>query len=238
MFSFRSLIYGMAVMSFVSTPAGVYSAVPQTPNAAAAKAVEQINAQADELLKHLQETSAYARLQSKLPVTRLDDFTVEQAARESEFSRVHLKQMDKIALAGVPHEQWLLAQLLRHTFESGVQAQEDYWLTFTVTPYSGGWLVVSNITRIFAGQSLAEATGRENYLHLVDEYARVLTEIAAKTKAQAARGIRVPQPALAGVRATWTGVRDAASQTLAVSEARLQSLPAQERSSLDRKSVV
>ena len=231
MFSFRSLIYGMAVMSFVSTPAGVYSAVPQTPNAAAAKAVEQINAQADELLKHLQETSAYARLQSKLPVTRLDDFTVEQAARESEFSRVHLKQMDQIALAGVPHEQWLLAELLRHTFESGVHAQEDYWLTFTVTPYSGGWLVVSNITRIFAGQSLAEATGRENYLHLVDEYARVLTEIAAKTKAQAARGIRVPQPALAGVRATWTGVRDAASQTLAVSEARLQSLPAEGRSS-------
>ena len=231
MLSFRNLIYAVAVMSFISTPAGVYSAVPQAPNAAAAKAVEQINAQADELLKHLQETSAYARLQSKLPVTRLDDFTVEQAARESEFSRVHLKQMDKIALAGVPHEQWLLAQLLRHTFESGVQAQEDYWLTFTVTPYSGGWLVVSNITRIFAGQSLAEATGRENYLHLVDEYARVLTEIAAKTKAQAARGIRVPQPALAGVRATWTGVRDAASQTLAVSEPRLQSLPAQERSS-------
>jgi uncharacterized protein (DUF885 family) len=231
MFSFRNLIYGVAVMSFVSTPAGVYSAVPQTPNSAAAKAVEQINAQADELLKHLQETSAYARLQSKLPVTRLDDFTVEQAARESEFSRVHLKQMDRISLAGVPHEQWLLAQLLRHTFESGVHAQEDYWLTFTVTPYSGGWLVVSNITRIFAGQPLADASERENYLHLVDEYARVLTEIAAKTKAQAARGIRVPQPALAGVRATWTGVRDAASQTLAVSEARLQSLPAQERSS-------
>ena len=231
MFSFRNLIYGVAVMSFVSTPGGVYSAVPQTPNAAPAKAVEQINAQADELLKHLQETSAYARLQSKLPVTRLDDFTVEQAARESEFSRVHLKQLDQIALAGVPHEQWLLAELLRHTFESGVHAQEDYWLTFTVTPYSGGWLVVSNITRIFAGQPLTDATERENYLHLVDEYARVLTEIAAKTKAQAARGIRVPQPALAGVRATWTGVRDAASQTLAVSEARLQSLPAQERSS-------
>lgn len=99
---------------------------------------------------------------------------------------------------------WLLAQLLRHTFESGVHAQEDYWLTFTVTPYSGGWLVVSNITRIFAGQPLTDATERESYLHLVDEYARVLTEIAAKTKAQAARGIRVPQPALAGVRATWT----------------------------------
>ena len=231
MSSFRNLIYGVAVMSFVSTPGGVYSAVPQTPNAAPAKAVEQINAQADELLKHLQETSAYARLQSKLPVTRLDDFTVEQAARESEFSRVHLKQLNQIALAGVPHEQWLLAELLRHTFESGVHAQEDYWLTFTVTPYSGGWLVVSNITRIFAGQPLTDATERENYLHLVDEYARVLTEIAAKTKAQAARGIRVPQPALAGVRATWTGVRDAASQTLAVSEARLQSLPAQERSS-------
>ncbi len=231
MFSFRRLIYGVAVMSVVSTPAGVYSAVPQAPNAAAAKAVEQINAQADELLKHLQETSAYARLQSKLPVTRLDDFTVEQAARESEFSRVHLKQMGQIALAGVPHEQWLLAELLRHTLESGVHAQEDYWLNFAVTPYSGGWLIVSNITRIFAGQPLTDATERENYLHLVDDYARVLTEIAAKTKAQAARGIRVPQPALAGVRATWTGVRDAASQTLAVSEARLQSLPAQERTS-------
>src|SRR5580698_6624003 len=116
MFSFRNLIYGVAVMSFVSTPAGVYSAVPQTPNAASAKAVEQINAQADELLKHLQETSAYARLQSKLPITRLDDFTPEQAAREGEFSRAHLKQLNQIALAGVPHEQWLLAELLRHTF--------------------------------------------------------------------------------------------------------------------------
>jgi uncharacterized protein (DUF885 family) len=231
MFSFRSLIYGIAVMSFVSTPAGVYSAVPQTPNAAAAKAVEQINAQADDLLKHLQETSAYARLQSKLPVTRLDDFTVEQAARESEFSRGHLKQMDQIALAGVPHEQWLLAELLRHTFESGVHGEEDYWLNFAVTPYSGGWLIVSNITRIFAGQPLTDATERENYLHLVDDYARVLTEIAAKTKAQAARGIRVPQPALAGVRATWTGVKKGAPETLAVSEARLQSLSAQERTS-------
>src|SRR3984957_21248892 len=144
-FPFRKLIYLGVLMSFISTPAGVYAAVPQAPNAAAAKAVGQINSQADELLKHLQETSAYARLQSKLPITRLDDFTPEQAARESTFSRVHLKQMDQIALADVPHEQWLLAQLLRHTFDSGVQAQEDYWLTFTVTPYSGGWLVVSNI---------------------------------------------------------------------------------------------
>lgn len=231
MFSFRRLIYWVAVMGLLQTSAGVCAAVPQAPNAGAAKAVEQINAQADELLKHLQETSAYARLQSKLPVTRLDDFTPEQAARESEFSRVHLKQMDQIALAGVPHEQWLLAQLLRHTFESGVHAREDYWLNFGVTPYSGGWLVVSNITRIFAGQPLTDPTGRENYLHLVDDYARVLTQIAAKTKAQAARGIRVPQPALAGVRATWTGLRDAAPQTLAVAEARLQSLSAEERTS-------
>jgi uncharacterized protein (DUF885 family) len=230
-FPFRKLIYLGVVMSVFATNASVYSAVPEASNPATAKAVGQINAQADELLKHLQETSAYARLQSKLPITRLDDFTVEQAARESTFSRVHLKQMDQIALAGVPHEQWLLAQLLRHTFDSGVHTEDDYWLTFAVTPYSGGWLILTNMTRILAAQPLTDAAGRENYLHLVDEYARVLAEIAAKTKAQATRGIRVPKPALAGVRATWTGVRDTAPQTLAVSEARLQSVPAEVRSS-------
>ncbi len=201
-------------------------------NAGAASATAQVDALADELLAHLRDTNADIRLRSGLPITRLDDLTPEQARRESEFCRERLARLDGIALAELPHEQWLLARMLRHTFASGANAEEDYWLNFAVTPYSGGFVLLG-VHHILAAQPLRSAADRESYLHLLGEYVAMLDQIAAKTRAQAERGIRVPRAAIAGVRATFAGMKTSALQVFEVAPERLAESTPVERSTFD-----
>lgn len=191
---------------------------------AVAQADGLVDALADALLTHLRETSAYARLVSSRPITRLDDLSPEQARRSSAFGRRQLVELAAISLQELPHEQWLLARMLHHSFTSLSHAEEDYWLTFAVTPYSGGF-ALNGMNRVLAAQPLETAEQRDNYLRLLDSYAAMLEQIVAKTRAQAERGIRVPQPAIAGVRATMSGLKASAPQVLGASPDRLGPLP-------------
>lgn len=190
-----------------------------------AAAAAEVNKLADELLEHLRSTSAYVRLQSGLPVTELDDLTLEQAQREAEFNRAALARLQTIDIAGLAQEQWLLAKLLEHTYESGIHGAEDYWLSFSVTPYNGARTVLG-VQRILAAQKLVDRSDLDRYLKLVDEYVAMIDQMTAKTRAQAERGIRVPKPALAGVRTTVSGLRGGAPAALDVAAGRLNGLPA------------
>ena len=92
---------------------------------AAADPARQVNSLADELLAHLRETSASVRMQSGLAVTELDDITPEYVQREAQFSRSMLARLDALNIAELPHEQWLLAKMLRHTFASGAESDNS-----------------------------------------------------------------------------------------------------------------
>lgn len=201
-----------------------------TVNSSAAPDATTVDALASDLLAHLRDTSVAVRLASGLPISRLDDLSVEQAQRESDFSRRQLAKLQSVDLAKLSHEQWLLARMLRHTFETGSQALEDYWLHFAVTPYSGAWPLYG-VQRAFAAQPLAAEFERDNYLQLLDAYAALLEQIVTKTRGQEQRDIRVPRPAIGGVRATFTGMKASAVAVFTPDGRRLLSLSAAERAS-------
>ncbi|MBL8270527.1 DUF885 family protein, partial [Steroidobacter sp.] len=201
---------------------------PQPAPASAANpgaATAQVDALADELLEHLRSTSSYTRLLSDLPVTEIEDLTFEQAQREAAFHSAALARLQKVGIAELPQDRWLLAKLLEHTYEIGKNAAEDYWLSFAVTPYMGGQAILS-IHTVLAGQKIGSQADLDRYLTLVDEYVGFVDQMAAKTRAQAERGIRVPKPALDGVRKTITGLRASAPAALDVAPARLSELAA------------
>ncbi len=174
-----------------------------------------VNRLADDYLAHLQSTSAQVRRRCGLAVERLDDVSFAAAQREADYCRNGLATLATIPLEELDEEHWLLAQLLQHSFSSGVDAELDYWLTFAVTPYSGGW-VLGAVHDLLTAQPVATSADQQGFLTLVREYARLLTQVAEKTEQQAARGIRVPVPAIPGVRATVLGLRDAAEALLRV----------------------
>lgn len=193
----------------------------------------QLNALGDELLAHMEATDVQVRVSRKLAVTNLDDFTPTRAARETAFSVAALKKLNRIPLTHLSHNDWIFDRLLQHTFEKGVHAQEDYWFDFDVTPYHI-WGVLNWEGRALAAQDLSTAAGRDNYLHLLDEVGRTLREIAAKTQEQAKRGIRVPQPAIGGIRKTFEKFRDTATDMFVAASTRLAGASTAEQREFDK----
>jgi uncharacterized protein (DUF885 family) len=186
----------------------------------AASSDDAVNALADDLLAHMQGTSAYVRLQSGLKITALDPVSLEQAQAETKFNAQMLARLNAIKLSELNHDQWLFAKTLHHALESGAHAEENYWFTFAVTPYAGGQ-ALSTVHAIFAAQPLTSDEERDNYLRLLDSYAVTLEQIVAKTKAQAERGIRVAKPAIPGVITMFQGFQASAPGTFLPADSRV-----------------
>jgi uncharacterized protein (DUF885 family) len=231
MVSIRSAASGLLSALFLwaalSAPAGSVGAGAAVTDRAAA-----VNSLADELLAHLRAKRAYVRLQSGLPITEFDPLTFERAREEAEFNRQMLIRVDAIALDRLPHEQRLLAEMLSHTFASGARADENYWFAFAVTPYAGGENF-NEMHSILAQQPLKSAADLDHYLHLLDSYATILDQTAAKTRAQAERGIRVARPAIAGAVALFHGLHASAGSTLVPDRARFAGVSAEQISAFD-----
>jgi uncharacterized protein (DUF885 family) len=207
--------------------------VPTPASAATAGAMPDptalMNALADDWLAHQRATRAFVRLQSGLPITAIDPVTFERAQDEAKFNKALLARLDGIELERLPHEQWLLAKTLRQQIVSDADADEAYWLEFEVTPYSGGDTIHPG-QAVLAAQPLKTTTDLDSYLRLLDSYAVMLDQIAAKTRAQAERGIRVPKPAIPGVVAMFRALRAAAPNMFSPAPARLRGTPADQLS--------
>jgi len=200
--------------------------------AAAADSRGEVTRLADELLAHFKASSAYVRSQSGLPVGTFDPITLERARAEATFNKAMLARLDALDVAALPHDEWLLARMLQQTFATGAFADQNYWFDFAVAPYSGG-LPLNGNNAMLAGQPLTTADDRTRYLKLLDSYARVLTQTSAKTRAQAARGIRVPQPAIPGIVSTFQGLHAAVGRAVVPSATRLDGVPAKQVAAFD-----
>jgi uncharacterized protein (DUF885 family) len=165
-------------------------------------------------------------------VATLDPVTLESAQKQAHFSREMLAHLDASSLDDLPHEQWLLAKILHHELVRSAETDGAYWLEFEVTPYAGGDKL-HGVHAILAAQPLQTSADRKNYLHLLDAYAAMLGQIAAKTRAQAERGIRVPKPAIAGVVAMFGELQKTAPETLVPLPARLGGVPTDEAASFN-----
>ncbi|MFC4311957.1 DUF885 domain-containing protein [Steroidobacter flavus] len=182
---------------------------------------------ADELLAYFERSSAMVKLLRGKQVDAFDSITFEAALDGAKYGRVGLQRLDAIALESLPEEQWLLASLLRHTFTTLANGEHSYWFESAVTPYAGGWHMAAH--QILAGHGFETASDVEHYQQLLDSYGTVLDQVAAKTRAQSERGIRVAQPAIPGVVAMFHGLRAAAPGNLIPASSRLEKLRPEQR---------
>jgi uncharacterized protein (DUF885 family) len=195
----------------------------QGPQLPLSRYTPSVDSLAKEWLAHQRQVHAYVRLQSGLSIDEFDPVTLQASRQEARFNQQMLRRLDALPRSGLPHEQWLLAMILRHALVTGADAEQAYWLAFSVTPYAGGD-ALHTAQAILATQSLKCASDRHRYLHLLSAYAVMLEQIATKTRQQADRGIRVPKAAIPGVIALFHGLQSTAGDMLTPGD-RLTGIP-------------
>ena len=183
------------------------TAIAPDPHAAPSAALRWL---ADRLLARLEATNISVRLQRRLPFDRFPDFTPGHALEEARFNRHMLERLKSVSTGSLPHQEMLLAGILKQSFESGTTADLDYWFTFAVTPYAGGSLIQS-VHQGLSAASVASPDDRRAYVKLLQDYAGMVLAMRDKTVAQSGRKIRVSKAAIPGVIATLKGLRESAS---------------------------
>lgn len=91
-------------------------------------------------------------------------------------ARKALAELAKVDLTAADHETRLSAAFLKDHLEQEVAEEDRHWYRFDVTPY----------------YSMRLGFYRSDLPHLMDDYARVVEQIAEKLDEQRARGIRIP----------------------------------------------
>jgi uncharacterized protein (DUF885 family) len=219
----RTMMVVSAVVLATLGAAGCRKPEPAATSAAQpADASKQVTALADELLADLEQHSAMVKLQRGEQIDAFDPITLETARADAKQGREALRRLDAIAIDGLPSQQWLLAKLLKHTFTAQANAEDSYWFDLAVTPYGSGWAMVAH--QVLASHKFESESDLEHYQKLLDSYGTMLEQVAAKTRAQSERGIRVAQPAIPGVIAMFRGLRSSAGGILTPGAARLEKL--------------
>ncbi|MFG2908390.1 DUF885 domain-containing protein [Kitasatospora sp. NPDC048286] len=186
---------------------------------------------ADRYWEFLLEREPLLRVRQGLPVETLplaSPVEAEERARFAEEVLAGARALDGAELSGTDAD---TVGFLAGLAEQEVRAQRCYWLTPAATPYRLFPLSLY-VDAVFRPFAFAERADSERYVSLVRELARVVGSIADRTAEQAARGFRVPAPALAGARATLVGLRTSVAQRVEVDDGRLGGLGAAERGHL------
>lgn len=192
---------------------------------------EEVGRLADRYWEFLLAREPLLRVRQGLPVGTLPGASPGEAEERARFAADMLERaraLDGARLSGVDAD---TAAFVAGLAEQELRAQRCYWLTPALTPY-----------RLFPLAQYADAVLRpfrfterpdaERYLSLLRELARVVGSIADKAAEQAARGFRVPAPALAGARATALGLRASLARRAEVDDGRLGALDRADRGRL------
>ncbi|MFJ4597756.1 MULTISPECIES: DUF885 domain-containing protein [unclassified Kitasatospora] len=183
---------------------------------------------ADRYWEFLLERDPLLRVRQGLPVETLPGASpaeAEERARFAEEVLARARTLDGAELSGTDAD---TVGFLAGLAEQEVRAHRCYWLTPAATPYRL-FPLSQYVDAALRSHRFGEPADAERYLVLVRELARVVGSIGDKAAGQAARGFRVPAPALPGVRATLAGLRASVAERVEVDEARLGELGPAER---------
>ncbi|MGW3184506.1 DUF885 domain-containing protein [Kitasatospora sp. NPDC001119] len=178
---------------------------------------------ADRYWEFLLEREPLLRVRQGLPVEALPGASLAESEERERFAAGVLERMrplDGAELSGADAD---TAAVLVALAEQELRAHRWYWLTPAATPYRLFPLSLY-VDAVLGAFRFAEPADGERYVALVHDLARVVGSIGDKVAGQAARGFRVPAPALAGVRATVEGLRSSAGRRVTVADDRLGGL--------------
>ncbi|MEV0536301.1 DUF885 domain-containing protein [Kitasatospora sp. NPDC050463] len=183
----------------------------------------EIGRLADRYWEFLLARDPMLRVRQGLPVETLPGVTPAETEERARFAGDVLNRvraLDGTELSGADAD---TTAFLVGLAEQELRAHRHYWLTPAATPYR--LFPLSLYTdAVLCPFRLAERPDAERYLALVRELSRVVGSIGDKVAGQAARGFRVPAPALAGARTTLAGLRTSVAHRVEVAEDRLDGL--------------
>ncbi|WP_316528541.1 DUF885 domain-containing protein [Kitasatospora brasiliensis] len=178
---------------------------------------------ADRYWEFLLEREPLLRVRQGLPVETLPGASLAEAEERARFAGGVLERVRALAEAELSGADADTRGFLVGLAEQELRAHRCYWLTPAATPYRlfPLSLYADAVLRPFV---FAEPPDADRYLGLVRELSRVVGSIGDKVAGQAARGFRVPAPALAGARVTLAGLRTSLTHRVEVDDGRLDRL--------------
>ncbi|WP_337180852.1 DUF885 domain-containing protein [Sphingopyxis granuli] len=182
-------------------------------------AEEALRGLADEVWRALVDRDPYTAATAGLQPKGFPRGDLVEAESVAAAARARLDRLDCIDVAGLGRTERTTAAHLRYWLEDETREPLRWWTGFGVAPYSmSGFSVVLSI--LFPGIDLERSAEAERYLALADGYAEAVVALRERIEAQAARGWRLPRPAIPGARKTIEGIGTSAAVVIALSEDR------------------
>jgi uncharacterized protein (DUF885 family) len=171
------------------------------------------------------------------PIERFPDLSEAAAERTATQARAELARLQRIDCDRLPHQLALTSKIARFVLSVEAQAADRYWLAHDCGMYFpamfpigsfGSGLLFTYAAKIFTSFSFSSPGDGDRYLALLEDYATLIDQMREKLLGQQARGIRIPQASLPGMRALVTSQAEAARKELKVHPMRLRAaaLPA------------
>lgn len=207
------------------------NAQPPAASAQAQGENAKVSALADAIEQDSLASNFSAQFREGKRISGFVDYSLDDLARDAakrERWKAQLAAIRADALGEVERETY---DILRFTLIETPMDENEYWLTFDLTPYQAP-MAIGFVQQVLAAHPLATPADAADYVRLAGAYATMLETLAAKVAAQTARGIYLPRAALPPIRATWTTLA-ASADALQPAPARLSALDAASRASLE-----
>ena len=170
-----------------------------------------IAAAGNEYLEFVAARDPYLKFRRGERVESFPDWTLEAAEADAAFARDLLDRLAGVDDGAVDHEDWISLSLLRWNLGMLVEAPKHYWADFNITPYAAGGFSLNILHQVLGAAPVGTGEERAHYLHLLDEYAQGISQLADKVAGQKERGIHLPKaqvPAVAGMFEGYRGRLD------------------------------
>ena len=177
---FVVIMAGFIAMSFACTA---------PPAADIEGASDALRAMEEEVWQYTIDQSIALRQKLGLPIEKLPEVSMEQAQRDADFADAMLEKLASISVDELSHEEWVTLELLRWQAQGTIGFLGFYWLDFPVTPYSSP---LGGVQQVFMKYQFESKEDLDRYIALAEKFPKLMSEIQAKLKSQAEKGIRLP----------------------------------------------
>jgi len=165
----------------------------------------------------------------------LPDRSLKGIERLGNRARLLLDELCGIALLDLSHQDQLTAALLQRDLELLIEAPEHYWLSFDVTPYSGGYVLNVELARALNAIDLSAPGGVDHYLSLFTDSGRFIADLSNKLEKQRRRDILLPKAVIPRLRLIYSGLRENLEQLARIEPSRLEGLSLDQAQRLNRE---
>ena len=149
----------------------------------------------------------YLKFRRGEKVESFPDWTLEAAEADAAFARDLLDRLAGVDEEAIDHEDWISLRLLRWNLGMLVEAPKHYWADFNITPYAAGGFSLNILHQVLGAAPVGTDGERAHYLHLLDEYAQGIGQLADKVAGQKERGIHLPKAQVPAVVGMFEGYR-------------------------------